>query len=245
VPFTPSHAAAVLPFLRTPLPTSALVVGSLAPDLPFYLPVQLPWPTHTAVAVVTTDLVLGALAWLLWHGVLAEPALATSPRGLRARLADRTRPGLRRRLASGRGTLLVLAALVLGAATHVLWDEFTHPRRWGSENLPALAETWWLLPGYRWAQYVSSLLGMVVLVAWFLRWWRRAPEVPDHAPAPRWPWLVLLAIGGLTGVVAALAAPSIGSAAFAGATWGGGTAVAAAIVLAAGWHLRRVSRAAA
>jgi hypothetical protein len=40
VPFTPSHAAAVLPFLRTPLTASALVIGSITPDLPFYLPVE-------------------------------------------------------------------------------------------------------------------------------------------------------------------------------------------------------------
>lgn len=48
MPFTGSHPAAVLPFLRTPLPASALVVGSIAPDVPFSLPVTPPWETHTA-----------------------------------------------------------------------------------------------------------------------------------------------------------------------------------------------------
>ena len=38
MPFTGSHPAAVLPLLRTPLPASALVAGSVAPDIPFYLP---------------------------------------------------------------------------------------------------------------------------------------------------------------------------------------------------------------
>src|ERR671913_177951 len=82
---TPSHAAAVLPFLRTPLPASALVVGSITPDLPYYLPGNPGLFTHTATAVVTTDLALGALAWAVWHAVLAAPALAASPAGLRAR----------------------------------------------------------------------------------------------------------------------------------------------------------------
>ena len=62
MPFTPSHAAAVLPFLRTPLPASALVAGSVAPDLPYYLPGDLSWETHSALAVVTTDLLLGGIA---------------------------------------------------------------------------------------------------------------------------------------------------------------------------------------
>ena len=38
MPFTGSHAAAVLPFARSRLPASALVIGSVAPDLPYYLP---------------------------------------------------------------------------------------------------------------------------------------------------------------------------------------------------------------
>ncbi|MCA0145941.1 DUF4184 family protein [Blastococcus sp. LR1] len=88
MPFSGSHPAAVLPFLRTPPSASALVAGSLAPDIPYYVPLDLPWRTHTALAVVTTDVVLG----------------------LRARLAP-VRVGLRARLRSARAVLLVLAAV--------------------------------------------------------------------------------------------------------------------------------------
>jgi quercetin dioxygenase-like cupin family protein len=139
VPFTPSHAAAVLPFLHTPLPASALVVGSMVPDIPYYLPVEFGWPTHTALAVLTTDVVLGGLAWASWHGLLAAPALANAPAGLRARIGSAI--GLRRRLTSVTGLAWTVAALVVGSASHVLWDEFTHPRRWGTEHLPALRGT--------------------------------------------------------------------------------------------------------
>jgi hypothetical protein len=52
MPFTVSHAAAVLPLLRTPLPASALVIGPVI-------------RTHTAAAIVTTDLLFGVPAWLL------------------------------------------------------------------------------------------------------------------------------------------------------------------------------------
>src|SRR3712207_2490157 len=87
MPFTASHAVAALPFLRTPLPASALVIGSMSPDLPYYLPLDPDVPTHTAVSVVTYDLLLGLLAWALWHGLLAAPAVAFAPAPLRARLA--------------------------------------------------------------------------------------------------------------------------------------------------------------
>ena len=54
-----------------------------------------------------------------------------------------------------------------------------------------------------------------------------------------WAWAVVAAAGLLVGGIAALAAPRLGSAAFQGATWGGGAAVGAALLLAAGWHLRQ------
>ena len=110
MPFTGSHPAAVLPLLRTSLPASALVAGSIAPDVPFYLPVGLPWATHTALAVVTVDLLVAALAWALWHALLAPAALSAAPAGVRGRLAG-VPLGLRRRLRSVRAVGLVLAAL--------------------------------------------------------------------------------------------------------------------------------------
>jgi hypothetical protein len=239
VPFTPSHAAAVLPFLRTPLPASALVIGSMAPDLPFYLPLPVPWATHTAVAVVTVDVLLGGLAWAVWHALLEPPALACAPPAVRGRLTG-LRPGLRARIPTGAAVLWTLLALAVGAGTHVLWDEFTHPRRWGPAHLPVLAEQWGLLPGYRWLQYLTGLAGGLVLLGWLARWWRRTPAVPGAPrPAARWVWLLLAAVGVLVGGAAALTAPSIGWAVYAGATWGGGAALGVAVVLALAWHARR------
>jgi hypothetical protein len=241
VPFTPSHAAAVLPFLRTPLPASALVAGSIAPDIPFYLPFALPWPTHTATAVVTIDVLLGLAAWALWHGVLAEPAVRAAPAGLRARVTA-VPLGLRTRLSSVTRVGWTLAALAVGAATHVALDELTHRRRWGPETFPLLADQWGVMPGYRWAQYALSILGGIVLLAWVALWWRRTPARPSGPPGHRWPWILLTAVGGVTGFVASLQADDLGLAIYDAATWGGGTALAVATVLAAAWRIRHRHR---
>lgn len=196
MPFTPTHAAAVLPFLRTPLPASTLVIGSMAPDIPFYLPFDPGLRTHTAAAVGTTDVLFGALAWLVWHGLLAAPALWAAPRALHARLTA-VPLGVRVRLRDVRAVLLTLVALAVGSATHVLWDEFTHAGRWGPEVFPALGELWGPLPGYRWLQHTSGLVGGLLLLAWLVRWWRRSPvrAMPEHR-APWWPWVLLLAVAG-------------------------------------------------
>src|SRR4051794_39834444 len=128
VPFTGSHPAAVLPFLGSPLPASALVIGSLAPDVPYYLPWWPGPPTHTAVGVVTVDLALGAAGWALWHGVLSAPALATAPAGVRRRLAGRARTGLGARLGSPGSAVRVAAGVGGGGAPPPVLGAVSHPR---------------------------------------------------------------------------------------------------------------------
>ena len=84
-------------------------------------------------------------------------------------------------------------------------------------------------------------MGGLILLVWLVRWWRRTPAhgATGHR-APWWPWAVLVAVGALAGgAAAASAVPGIGSAGFAGATWGGGAALLAGTALAVAWHLRR------
>ena len=241
VPFTACHPAAVLPVLRTGLPASALVIGSMAPDVPYYLPVSSGSQTHTAAGVVTVDLLLGGACWLVWHGLLAAPALVAAPVALQRRLEGRVETGLAVRLASARRAGLVLLALAVGAGTHVLWDEFTHVGGWGTQHLPVLAEQWLDLPGYRWAQYASTVLGGLTLLAWYLRWWHRTPQA-RRADGPRgwWPWLVLATAGTAVGAVAAARSDGSREAAFQAATRGGAAVAVTAVLLAAGWQLTRL-----
>jgi hypothetical protein len=240
VPFTGSHPAAVLPFLRTPLPASALVIGSLAPDLPFYVPGAGRLPTHTAVGTVTLDVLIGGACWALWHGVLARPALAVAPAAVRGRLAGGVEPGLRRRLAPPGDAARALAALTVGSATHVVWDEFTHEGRWGAEHVRLLTGTWRGQAVVDWAQDASGLAGAGLLARWAWRWWTRTPaRLVAPAGATRWVWPALGATGALAGIAAAVRQPDLRKAATAAVFRGGAAAGLAGTLLALGWHARR------
>jgi hypothetical protein len=212
MPFTASHSAAVLPLLGTGLPASALVIGTLAPDLPYFVPLRwggvyppttLGGPSHAVWALVSLDLLIGAVAWLIWHALLAAPLLAMAPHPVRARLVGRVEFGVVRRLARRGDRAGVALALVVGAASHVLWDEFTHDGRWGTAHLPALATTWAGYPGHSWAQGLSTVVGALLLGGWLTRWWRRSPTRP--VARTRTPWLVWPMVLA-TGVAAALEA---------------------------------------
>ncbi|HEY8721289.1 DUF4184 family protein [Pengzhenrongella sp.] len=174
MPFTASHIAAVLPLTRAPLVASALVIGSMTPDLPYFVPLPVGAPmTHSLLGVVSVDVLLGLAVFVVWHGLLVRPALAAAPASLRERLSADAVRRLRSRLASLRGLLVVSVSLAVGALTHVAWDAFTHEGAWGTERVAWLIASEGAFPGYKWAQYASGVVGALVVAIWLARWWRR------------------------------------------------------------------------
>lgn len=173
MPFTPSHVAAVLPVLglrsERVVPV-AWVVGSMAPDYPWFLTAgRGATMTHSAVGVLTVDLVVGVLGVLLWRFVLLAPLRDLLPPTLGLRLPART--GLTRP-----EWPWVVVGVVGGAVTHVVWDSFTHAGRWGVRWIGFLHSQAGPLPGYKWAQYGSGLLGgLLVAVALLLAARRTQP----------------------------------------------------------------------
>lgn len=245
MPFTASHAAAVIPFARLPLSTSALVIGSMVPDLPLFAPAVARYGhTHSLVGILTADALLGAGAFVVWHCLLAPPLLA----GLSGRLRDTIEMGhplgLRERIA-GRGAPEVYVSLVVGAATHVVWDEFTHTGRWGTEHIPWLAEMHGPLPGTGYVQHFSSLIGAIALAAWGRRWLRSQHLTFSDASVSKGAQLVGVAVLIAGGVAAARAIWPFSNGGFQlpahfpflATTRGIAGSAAMALVMAAGWHL--------
>ncbi|MGW5849346.1 DUF4184 family protein [Streptomyces sp. NPDC055254] len=196
MPFTLSHAAAVLPALRRtgrargPLVASALVLGSFAPDTVYFADAVVQGAmrhgalTHSPVGVLTVDALLTAALAACWL-LLREPLIALLPRRRRGRVHALLRgEHWRGRRLPSLAVWFYLSA-VAGSFTHVAWDSFTHPGRWGTEVLPALGEPFAFgLPLYSYVQYGSSAAAACVL-AWFAATaLRRLPDRPVPASVP-------------------------------------------------------------
>lgn len=180
MPFTISHAAAALPFRRTRLIMSALVFGCFAPDLEYFL-----WLKphghlgHTLPGLILFDLPAALVALFLFHRLAKEPLIACLP----ARLRERIRNGGKLEIGSVPKFALVCVSILVGAITHIMWDSFTHDTYWLGHHWRFLSENVRVpVFGYRdWAsilQYASSVFGLVVILLWFIYWYRHTP--PEH-----------------------------------------------------------------
>ncbi|MEU7055634.1 DUF4184 family protein [Streptomyces sp. NPDC046197] len=217
MPFTLSHAAAVLPAVRGDgsgrgrLVPAVLVAGSFSPDMTYYAASVLPGAmefgevTHSFTGVFTIDVLIAWVLVALWL-LVREPLVALLPRSRQGRTAALTRCGVPRAPVRPSLVLWWYVSAALGALTHVVWDAFTHLDRWGMRLLPVLGDRLAGAPLYWYLQYGGSAVAAVVIV-WFAgHALRRAPEgdptgVPALSVRDRW-WAGAV-VGGcaLTGAV--------------------------------------------
>ncbi len=219
MPFTLAHPAAAIPLAR-PLGRygvlSALVIGSVAPDL-WYLA---PWlvsrnQTHQFAGLFWFCLPAGCAIYWLYHRLMKVPLAFLFPPWISSRLVFflAGQPAMPRAPWSA-----VIASLFVGAATHVLIDPLSHPTGRLTDALPELGFPLlvfgdWRLTIAALVQYVASVAGIALLAVWCWRWLKAAPagEAADPMPAGG-RILVLFVAAGLSVAVAAASvkAPAAG-----------------------------------
>jgi len=220
VPFTLAHPLAIVPFARTKLAFSALVIGAMSPDFEYLIRArQDSHSAHSLVGLIVFCLPASLLMLWLWHGLLKRPLIELLPnrhQGLLQPYLDSFAWGAKQQFA------LHCVAVLIGSATHVAWDSFTHP--WGR---PVQAMSWMeatVIPmpvgpsiaPYKALQYGSSLGGTGLLAMIYWRWSRtRSPS--RNEPRPRFSQskrlricLILMTSAVVPGViVAAMAYPPL------------------------------------
>jgi hypothetical protein len=180
---------------------SALMVGAMSPDIAYFLPVEISRiTTHDLPGIFRFCWPAGLSVWLVYVLLLERPTIALLPDAWRLRIA----PG-----GPLSWTLLVFAslAIMLGAATHIVWDLFTHSSP-VVDAIPPLREVRVQVGPfnprlYKLLQYVSSIFGLAVLAIWAWRL-RLGPLLPPGQVVPA------VSLTKRIGAVAVLIAASCG-----------------------------------
>ena len=205
MPLTIAHPIAAIP-LRRPLGRlgvlSALVIGSLMPDLPLFLPLSLHRNlTHSLIGLFWFCLPVGAGVYLLFDRVLERPLRALMPEAVQVRL-----PRAAPRPAAWSAAVVV--SIMAGAATHTVWDSFTHGGSAGVRLFPVLETRLFTVSGYTAyvfsvLQHASSVVGTVLMTVVLARWFRTAPLADGLAPEGLTPRVRRWLLAGIAVVVLA------------------------------------------
>ena len=185
---TLAHPAAVLPLARMMGQygvLSALIIGSVVPDTPRFVPLVDRDDTHTLAGLLLYCVPVGLVIFCLFHRFIKYPLTMLLPDRFRSNVAPYSEAhwGVTR---FGAGP--VLLSLLLGAATHLAWDLFTHRHTHMAFLSLPVAEIWGhTLRLHRALQYGTSLIGIIVIVAFAWHWFRSqrpavaAPATPFSA----------------------------------------------------------------
>lgn len=142
---------------------SALAIGSIVPDLWYFVPLASREESHGLAGMFWFCLPVGVVAYALFHLVLKHPLIALLPRALSCRLGSFTAPAL-----PAVPWHAVLVSLLAGALTHIVWDALTH----SNDHV---------VHGPNWLQHASTAFGTVVLAWWLWRKLSRAPASSSPA----------------------------------------------------------------
>jgi len=190
MPFILAHPAAIVPvarllsLARASLPLSALIVGSMLPDLPHFVHLThfLKFPSgkhfgHTLAGSFLFCVPVGIIALWLFHVVVKAPFLSLLPLHEQRRLAPLA---AKFRFGPPRHFLLIIVALAIGAFTHIIWDSFAHASGWPVQQFsilqaPIMQTARGPIFVFNLVQRGSTLMGAALLIYWCRKWLKQAP----------------------------------------------------------------------
>jgi hypothetical protein len=196
MPFTFSHPAIILPGKYLPakwISMTGLVIGSMVPDFEYFIRMRnLSLYSHTWSSMFWFDLPLALVLTFVYHNLVRDSLLSNLPLFLRKRLLQFNRFDWNRYVR--KHFIVVLASLLIGISSHLLWDGFTHRQGQFVKSIPWLKENstlFWNYPRYYVLQHLFSLAGLLVILAAIMR--ISAEIVPARKGIIEY-WLIALCI---------------------------------------------------
>jgi hypothetical protein len=198
MPFTPAHSAIVLPLLklhRRGISHSGLIIGTMAPDFEYFFKMRMSGVHgHSLPGIFYFDLPVATLLAFVFHLIVKERLIRNLPVILQARFQPLLNFDF---IAYFKAHFIVFfACCILGAASHIFWDGFTHYHgffvRYFSYRYSDVTILGTDVPLYRFFQHLSTIVGLSVITVFVLK---IEPDraVPVYQPSLRY-WLMVIAI---------------------------------------------------
>jgi len=170
MPFTFSHPAITLPLTYLPrqwVSLTGLVIGSLTPDFEYFLRMRIESIySHTILGLFWFNLPLGLLLAFIFHNIVRDSLLDNLPTFLKSRFSALRQFEWNKYFK--KNWLVATISILIGAASHILWDSFTHNYGYFVETIPALTNKinffGMQVPTFKILQHSSTIIGGLVIV---------------------------------------------------------------------------------
>ena len=177
MPFTLAHPAAILPFRKTRLPLSALIIGTMVPDFG-YLTQLTYFISHTIIGIFSYCIPVGVAVYFFFHYFLKYPFLDLFPDKHSSFLGGFVKsPSVN----SFSKFFFLVVAIALGVATHLTWDSITHIDGWFVQhvawfNTLLIDNDYFQLRVCRFFQHLSTVSGGALLLFYYFKSLKNRPK---------------------------------------------------------------------
>jgi hypothetical protein len=169
MPFTFSHPAIILPARLLPekyYSFTGLIVGSMAPDFEYFIRMKgLSLYSHTLPGIFWFDLPLGFFLAFVYHNLVRDALIANLPLPLKARILHYCRFNWTSYVK--KNWPVVLVSLIIGSASHLFWDSFTHYDGFFVSHFHIfrhhISMFGFSFPFYYLGQDLSSVVGLIII----------------------------------------------------------------------------------
>ena len=197
MPFTFSHPALVLPLRHLPdrsYSLTGLIIGSMTPDFEYFLRMNVgSIYSHTFWGIFYFDLPVGIALCFIFHVVVRDQLIDHLPVRLQERFWELKSFNWNKVFKDS--WKIVIISLIVGAASHIFWDDFTHPLGYFVKRLSFLRHKihvmGFQIPVYNIFQGISSLLGGIIVCIFI---WRLPKVKIKSIPKKDHYWLFVIAI---------------------------------------------------
>jgi hypothetical protein len=208
MPLTFAHPAAVLPAKYLPekwVSMTGLIIGSITPDFEYFIRMKVESIySHTWIGMFWLDLPLSLLLTFIYHSIVRNPFICNSPLFLKRRLSRYMH--FKWLDYFMHNFFKVIICLLVGIATHIFWDGFTHPHAEFVKMIPFLKESTVLfghqIPNSTLLHAISSIVGGAIVFYAIMRIPRADTYAPSHHPV--YYWFIILASGLVTANIGVL-----------------------------------------
>lgn len=195
MPFTFAHPVIILPFNRLPkkyFSLIGLIIGSLSPDFEYFIRFRIfSIYSHTIDGIFWFDLPLSIIVFILFHYIIRDSLYNNLPTLIRSRILNYKTEAFKLKF-----WVIMSTSMIIGAATHLLWDSFTHESGYFVQNISFLNSkieiSTYTFPLFKFLQQLSSFIGLLFL---FLVIFRLPKTNKANTPINKRYWVILTGIG--------------------------------------------------